>query len=236
VIDNLGVTEEIKSVRFFDNKAYLVTFMRTDPLYTIDFSNAENPNVTDELKISGFSSYLHPVGDDRLIAIGKEANETTGRITGFQITLFDVADLHHTKVLQRYTINQRWASSLAEGDHLAFRYLPSSKLLILPIFIRTSWWTQDHKKVNEFDGFEVFYVADEGIEKRFSISMASSTSLTHGCWYGAYLSPRSMVFDSDLTVVKGHGYLSYDLDTEQLRWKYNLDQNVTKNQCSSYWG
>ena len=115
VIDNLGVREEIKSVRFFDDKAYIVTFRRvrspliifvcphllsltkllacdllcqTDPLYTIDFRDPRNPVVADELKITGYSSYLHPVNSSRLLAIGKEANETTGRVTGVSLMLF----------------------------------------------------------------------------------------------------------------------------------------------------
>ena len=214
------------------NDRIILSPSQTDPLYTIDFSDPENPVVTDELKISGFSSYLHPVGDTRLLAIGKEANETTGRVTGFQITLFDVSDLTNTTVLQRYTIDQRWASSAAESDHLAFRYLPKSKRLILPISIHYSW----DDEVETFDGFKVFSVTDEKIESRFSISMTNSASIKRGCWYHAYLSPRSMVFDGNLTVVKGHGYSSYELDTEKMRWSHNLDDNVPKERCSSYWG
>ena len=199
------------------------------------YSDAENPIVTDELKISGFSSYLHPVGNNRLLAIGKEANETTGRVTGFQITLFDVSDLHNAAVLQRHTIKQRWARSSAEGDHLAFRYLPLSKTLILPISVRTYRSTHNERNVTDFDGFKVFSVSDEEIENRFSISMTTSSRMSHGCWYHAYLPPRSMVFSGNLTIIKGHGYMSYDLDTEEMRWKHNLDQNVTKDQCSRYW-
>ena len=68
-------------------------------------------------------------------------------------------------------------------------------------------------------------MTDEKIENRFSISMTSSSSIKRGCWYDAYLSPRSMVFDGDLTAVKGHVYLSYDLETEKMRWSQSLDEN-----------
>ena len=65
--------------------------------------------------------------------------------------------------------------------------------------------------------------------------MTSSSSIKRGCWYDAYLSPRSMVFDGDLTAVKGHGYLSYDLETEKMRWSQSLDENNAAK-CYSYWG
>lgn len=210
-------------------------FLQTDPLYSIDFSDPESPFVAGELKISGFSSYLHPLDNDtRLIAIGKHADEATGQVTGFQVTLFDVSDLNDTKVLQRHTINQRWASSQAEQDHLAFRYLPQSKQLIIPVSIDTSWVARG-SRAKDFDGFKVFSVSDEGIEQRFSISMASGESMKRGCWYDAYLAPRSMVFGGNLSVFKGHGYSSYDLSTERMRWSHNLDRSV-KNNCQRYWG
>lgn len=234
IIDDLGVTEQIKSARFFDDKAYIVTFRRTDPLYTINFTDAENPVVTDELKVSGYSSYLHPVGSDRLLAIGKEVNETTGRNIGFQVTLFDVSDLENTKLLQRHTIKQRWSSSAAEDDHLAFRYLPMSKLLILPISIRDYSWLDDNERVREdFDGFKVYKVTDHEIDERYSLSLVRPSRINRGCWYHTYLPPRSLVFKGNVTLVKGHGYMSYDMVTEQFRWKHDLDHNLTK--CWSYW-
>jgi len=232
VVDNLGVTEVIMSARFFNDKAYVVTFERTDPLYTLDLSDPENPKLTDELKISGFSSYLHPVGDDRLLAIGREANEETGRVTGFQITLFDVADLTNTRVVQRYTIEDQWSSSLAERDHLAFRYLPLSKLLLIPLSIHGSG-----DKREPFDGFSVYYVDDETIEPRFSVSMVEEpNAIRYGCWYDAYMSARTLVFKGDATFIKGHSLVSYDLGSQEQRWYHNLDEDRTeKDRCYYYW-
>lgn len=216
---------------------FIVTFQRTDPLYSIDFTNPENPTIAGELKnISGYSSYLHPVPNDKLLAIGKEANETTGLVTGFQITLFNTSNLTDVQLLQRHTVNEKWASSSAERDHLAFRYLPKSQLLILPISIHYSyWWVKEEDKIEPFDGFQVFSVTDDSIEPRFNISMATPSAMKSGCWYGAYLPARSMVFEGNLTVAKGHVYTSYDLNTETLRWRHNLDSNLRGEPCSSYW-
>ena len=214
---------------------FLVTFRTKDPLYTINFSNPEDPQIASELNISGYSSYLHPISPDRLLAIGKEANETTGEETGFQITLFDVSNLQDTQVVQRYTLHEKWASSSAERDHLAFRYLPESKRLILPISIHYDHWRTEREKIDPFDGFQIFSVEEDNIEPRFNISMTTPSEMKNGCWYGAYLPARSMVFDGNLTVVKGHGYASYDLTTETLNWKHNLDSNLRGETCASYW-
>lgn len=214
---------------------FLVTFRLSDPLYTIDFSNPEDPEITNELNISGYSSYLHPVSPDRLLAIGKEANETTGEVSGFKITLFDVSNLQDTRVLQRHTIDEKWASSSAESDHLAFRYLNQSQLLIIPISIEYDFFGAERDKIEPFDGFQVFSVTDDNIEPRFNISMTTPSEMRSGCWYGAYLPARSMVIEGNVTVAKGHAYASYDLNTEQMRWRHNLDLNLRGEQCLSYW-
>ena len=72
----LGVDEQIQSVRWFDDLAVVVTFRQTDPLYTIDLTDPTNPRRLGELKIPGFSAYLHPIGDDRLLGLGTDATPT----------------------------------------------------------------------------------------------------------------------------------------------------------------
>ena len=69
----LGVDEQIQSVRWFDDLAVVVTFRQTDPLYTIDLTDPTHPRRLGELKIPGFSAYLHPIGDDRLLGLGTDA-------------------------------------------------------------------------------------------------------------------------------------------------------------------
>ena len=71
----LGIGEQIQSVRWFDDLAVLVTFRQTDPLYTIDLSDPTHPRLLGALKIPGFSSYLHPIGDDRLLGLGSDATD-----------------------------------------------------------------------------------------------------------------------------------------------------------------
>lgn len=88
-ISDFGINEQIKSVNFSGDTAYAVTFRQTDPLYAIDLSNPYSPVMLDELKISGYSSYMQKWGDGLLLGFGAEADEDTGMETGIKVTMFD---------------------------------------------------------------------------------------------------------------------------------------------------
>ncbi|MEU6407572.1 beta-propeller domain-containing protein [Microbispora sp. NPDC046933] len=129
-VTGLGKGERIYSVRFMDGLGYVVTFRQTDPLYTLDLRDPAAPKVTGELKITGFSAYLHPAGAGRLIGIGQEASEQ-GRVLGTQISLFDVGDPAAPAVLSRF--HQKESGSEAEWDPHAFLYWPATGLAVLPL-------------------------------------------------------------------------------------------------------
>ncbi len=82
--------EDIYSVRFEGNSGYIVTFRRTDPLYKLDLSDRLDPKVTGELEVPGFATYMHPVGDNYLFAIGQDA-DVDGRVQGLKVALMDVS-------------------------------------------------------------------------------------------------------------------------------------------------
>ena len=84
------VGETIKSARFTADRLYLVTFVQTDPLFTINLDDPANPYVMGELKIPGFSAYLHPLNDTHVIGVGRDADDETGIERGLQFSLFDV--------------------------------------------------------------------------------------------------------------------------------------------------
>ena len=85
-----------------------------------------------ELKIPGYSAYLHPIGEDLLLGVGQEATEE-GRVQGLQLSLFDVSDLAHPRRLQQAQLGERWSSSAVEWDHHAFLWWPATKLAVLPM-------------------------------------------------------------------------------------------------------
>ncbi len=124
--DKLGVNEEIKSVRWFDDLAIVVTFRQTDPLYAIDLADPSEPRVLGKLKIPGFSEYLHPVGSSQLIGIGQNADEKTGQTLGAQAALFDISDLTDPLRLDVVTYRKNsWAG--AANDPRQFTWLPDSR-------------------------------------------------------------------------------------------------------------
>lgn len=129
-VEGLGRGEEIHSVRFIGRTGYVVTFRRTDPLYTIDLGDPTEPRVAGELKIPGYSSYLHPIGDGLLVGIGQDAT-LEGRVTGLQLSLFDVSDPAAPAQLQKTTLPGSF--SLAEQDHHAFLWWPSDSLAVVPV-------------------------------------------------------------------------------------------------------
>ena len=91
-VENLARGERIYSVRFMGDRGYVVTFRQIDPLFVLDLSNPEAPKVTGELKVPGFSNYLHPVSEDMLLGIGQSIDEKTGMQEGIKLSIFDVSD------------------------------------------------------------------------------------------------------------------------------------------------
>ena len=129
-VSGLGRGESIQSVRFLGDVGYVVTFEQTDPLYTIDLSDPTDPRVAGELEMLGYSAYLHPIGDGRLIGVGQDATETGSQL-GTQVSLFDVRDpAAPTRVAQTALPN---ASSGAEWDHRAFLWWPETGLVAIPV-------------------------------------------------------------------------------------------------------
>jgi uncharacterized secreted protein with C-terminal beta-propeller domain len=128
-VDGLGKGERIYSVRYLGDIAYLVTFRQTDPLYTVDLSDPAAPRVTGELKITGYSAYLHPVGEGRLLGVGQEAT-TDGRTTGLQVSLFDTT-ADGAKRLDQHQVPGGYSE--VEGDPHAFLYWPDRDLVVVPV-------------------------------------------------------------------------------------------------------
>ncbi len=134
-IGGMGPGERIFAVRFMGPKGYVVTFEQIDPLFTLDLSDPTNPSVIGELEITGFSSYLHPIGDDWLLAVGQEADEE-GRIIGLAVSIFDVREFDAPRLAHRYLIENEddtWSWSESLHDHHAFTF--HRGVLSIPVYI-----------------------------------------------------------------------------------------------------
>ena len=152
----LGRGEQIYAVRFIEDVGFVVTFRQTDPLYTVDLSDPRHPRVLGELKIRGYSAYLHPLGGDLLLGVGQDATAEGARL-GTQLSLFDVSNLRRPTRLQQRSVGLG-ASSQVEYDHHAFLWWAPSKLAVLPI--------QEYGADDQFVGAIGFGVARAGIGER----------------------------------------------------------------------
>ena len=129
-VGNIGKGERIYAVRFLGDIATVVTFRQTDPLYTIDLSRPESPKVLGELKILGYSAYLHPVTDNLLLGVGQDALDTGQRL-GTQVSLFDISDLSKPIRVDQWQLPG--GTSEIEYNARAFLHWPNENLFVLPV-------------------------------------------------------------------------------------------------------
>ncbi|GIJ47277.1 hypothetical protein Val02_41630 [Virgisporangium aliadipatigenens] len=202
-VGGLGKGERIYSVRFVGTQGYVVTFKQTDPLYTVDLRDPKQPKVTGELKITGYSAYLHPAGDGRLIGIGQEASET-GRTQGTQLSMFDVSDPAAPKRLAQYHV--KYGHSEAEFDPHAFLYWPKTGLLVVPL----NRYTADDG--GSASGALALKVSDAGITEAGFLKHPAPNGNTpqRGALYPIR---RAIVIDGTLWTLSQNGLMANDLQT-----------------------
>lgn len=130
-VDGMGMGEQVQSVRFLGELVYLVTFRQVDPLYAVDLSDPAEPTVLGELKIPGFSEYLHPVGEGLLVGVGREVDPDTGIDEGLKVSLFDVSDPGRMAEVDQIVLPTSW--SAVSQDHKAFTWDPARRQAVLPV-------------------------------------------------------------------------------------------------------
>ncbi len=134
-IDNIAPGEEIYAARFMGDRGFLVTFVQIDPLFTLDLSDPENPMVAGELKVPGYSDYIHPLGENHLLTIGKNSltYQESAYYQGLQLSIFDITDFSDPKLLFSEAIGDRGTHSEALYNHKAFTYWASQGKLAIPV-------------------------------------------------------------------------------------------------------
>jgi uncharacterized secreted protein with C-terminal beta-propeller domain len=139
-LKNIAPGEQIYSARFAGDRAFAVTFRRVDPLFVFDLSNPTAPKIEGELKLPGYSQYLHIIDSTHLMGIGRDADENTGLFGSLQVSLFDVSDTKNPKLKSSYQFagGRRTFSPLVESafgltDHHALGYSAESNILALPL-------------------------------------------------------------------------------------------------------
>jgi uncharacterized secreted protein with C-terminal beta-propeller domain/predicted DNA-binding antitoxin AbrB/MazE fold protein len=173
-VGGIAPGENIKSVRFMGDKAYMITFLTVDPLFVIDLDPTD-PEVLGELKIPGWSDYLHPYDDNHLIGIGREVKEDAGdddRLTqddllGLKIALFDVSDLNNPLELHKKVIGDNGTTSEATSNHKAFLFDSQENVMALPITVM-----QKREGGSEYQQDMVFqgaFIYDVSVEDGFEL-------------------------------------------------------------------
>ena len=136
-LEEIARDESIYSARFMGDRLYLVTFQRIDPFFVIDLSE-DDPKVLGELKLPGYSNYLHPYDEDHVIGIGKETKEDQYggvQVLGVKLALFDVSDVASPELVDAYEIGGSGTDSEVLYDHKALLFDRSKDVLSLPVSI-----------------------------------------------------------------------------------------------------
>jgi hypothetical protein len=206
-VGNLGRGERIYAVRFLGDVGYVVTFRQTDPLYTLDLSDPTRPLVVGELKIPGYSAYLHPVGDGLLLGVGQDATDA-GRRLGAQLSLFDVSDPARPKRLQQAALGS--GASAVEYDHHAFLWWGPRRLAVVPV---QTWDGRD-----PFSGVVGFRVDRQGLAEIGRVSH-DDRSRGDAPVRGALPITRSVVVGDSLLTLSEDGVRANALGTlSPLQW------------------
>lgn len=183
-IRDLADGETIRSARFMGTIAYFVTFRQTDPLFCADLSDPDNPQILSELKLTGFSSYLHPYGDHLLLGVGYEAEEETGSQTGVKLSMFDISEPSQVEELDKYVIKgasylpsdydykailadgeKNLIGFVCDGEYLVFSYDEEKGFQNLLTYTMSDWeyWDGDASCRGVYAGDEFYIVSQEKV-------------------------------------------------------------------------
>ncbi|WP_342558065.1 beta-propeller domain-containing protein [Metasolibacillus sp. FSL K6-0083] len=225
-LTDLARGERIFSARFMGDKAYIVTFKEVDPLFVIDVANPAKPKVLGELKIPGFSNYLHPLDDKHLIGIGYDTeirmNEYSKEpfvITkGMKLALFDVSDLANPKEKSAVIIGGRGTYSDVQYDHKALLRHVEKGYYGFPVTL------YEEKNANEMiykgTGSQVYEVTTKGIKLKADLIEPAQATQMYEEWDKTV---RRMIYiDNSLYTISQSGIVSYDLNTFEKLGKVNF--------------
>jgi uncharacterized secreted protein with C-terminal beta-propeller domain len=208
-LENLAITERIYSARFMGDIAYLVTFRQIDPFFVLDLSDPANPRVAGELKIPGYSSYLHPYDADHVIGLGIENNTV-------KLSLFDVTNISSPTEMAKYIVEGDWTYSEALNDPKAFLFDKSKELLVIPVTITqygvlktdpgavNATGKEDSIALSTQDYWQGAYVfkltLTDGFKLRGGVTHQDNSTSQQYYWYGDNVN-RALYIDDTLYTV-----------------------------------
>ncbi|MDR1464841.1 MAG: beta-propeller domain-containing protein [Oscillospiraceae bacterium] len=192
-LENLAPGERIQSARFLGGMGYLVTFRQTDPLFVIDLTDPKAPKVAGELKLPGFSAYLHPWGDRYLIGIGPDGTED-GTTDATKISLFDISNPAQPKEISRLVAEKTWTT--IQQDHKQFVVCGEKSLFGLPL---QNYESYDTDRQGGSSSFFTFRVKDGQLVKDFRLETVEPIEPILDSWGGKYYYDSRTVFRGTYT-------------------------------------
>ena len=185
-IDNIAPTEDIRSVRFDGTRAFVVTFKKTDPLFAFDLANPHEPKQLGELKIPGFSTYMHMLDNQHLLTIGYDTDDhgSFAYFDGVMLQIFDVSDMTAPALAHKHVIGTRGSSSEALTNHLAFTWYPEYALLSIPMTVCEGGDDGRYGKDMTFSGLMLFDASvAAGFAEHGRVAHPPSDQIDCGNWW-----------------------------------------------------
>ncbi len=196
-LQDIAEDEQIYSTRFVGDRLYMVTYRNVDPFFVIGLSNPKKPVILGELKLPGFSRYLHPYDDTHIIGLGKETS-SSGASSGLKIAIFDVGDVKHPVLNAKYVTSEKYASSNALFEHKAFLFSKDKSLLVIPAYNGNYRWDSHTEHV--YNGAFVFNINETNIDLRGLIDHSFSQKNN---FYGPLVERSLYIEDELFTKSKG---------------------------------
>jgi hypothetical protein len=200
-VGGMGKGEQVKAVRFMGDRAYIVTFRQVDPFYVVDLADPAKPVVAGELKVPGYSAYLHPVGDHQVLGVGRDATPD-GRVTGTKVSLYDVADSSQPTEVGSIVLPNAYTS--VESTAKAFLWWAPEKLAVVPVYSYGGIVRPDGTYEPGFVGAIAVNVAPGSLAERGRVTNEPGT-------YGGAEIQRSAVAGDRLLTVSSTGFRVSDL-------------------------
>jgi uncharacterized secreted protein with C-terminal beta-propeller domain len=196
--------ESIRAVRFIEERGYVVTFRQTDPLYVLDLRTAAAPKVVGELKIPGYSGYLHPIGENLLLGVGQSGLDSgngpsqpvRGGQVGVQFSLFDISDTAFPRRIDTQTYGG--GAAAAEFDPKAFLYWQPRNLIIAPTNLHG-----DYRGKGAFSGLLLLRANVDGLKELGRLRTTEAYSTVN----------RSLVIGDTVYILSGNALQANSLDT-----------------------
>lgn len=205
---DLAPNEQIYSVRFVDNRGYVVTYRQVDPLFVLDLATPQKPTVVGELTIPGFSEYMHPLDANHLLTIGRNDQSQLA------LSIFDVSNpAAPNRTFNLAYTGGDYSSSTAEYDHKAFTYFADKGLLAIPFY---SYGYAKSDSYGMHSSLEIFKIdVNAGITHLGDVDGTALVSQYKNGYCGGYYSPevrRGVFLDTTVYAISYGGIAAKDVN------------------------